>query len=291
MTKSNYSQIIAGTMTWGVWGASFSKSEITKRIHHCIENGITTFDHADIYGGYTTEKDFGDAFSESGIDRNNIEFISKCGIQLQDKSRPKNKVKHYNYSKEYIIASAEKSLQNLKTEYLDLLLLHRPSPLMEPEVIAEAFKTLRESGKVKRFGVSNFTASQIELVSKHTEVSVNQIEFSLTQHSALHNDTLNYMQNNSITAMSWSPLGSVFREDNEQSRRIHKQLGALTEKYNATEDQLLLAWILKHPLNIHPVIGTTNLKRMTNAVKATNLNLGLEDWFLILEASQGYKVA
>ena len=291
MTKSNYSQIIAGTMTWGIWGASLSKSEITKRIHHCIENGITTFDHADIYGGYTTEKDFGDAFLESGIDRNNIEFISKCGIQLQDKSRPENKAKHYNYSKEYIIASAEKSLQNLKTEYLDLLLLHRPSPLMEPEIIAEAFKTLRDSGKVKRFGVSNFTALQIELVSIHTEVSVNQIEFSLTQHSALHNDTLSYMKTNSITAMSWSPFGSVFREDNEQSRRIHKQLGALTDKYNATEDQLLLAWILKHPLNIHPLIGTTNLKRMTNAVKATNLNLDLEDWFLTLEASQGHKVA
>ncbi|AUC82855.1 aldo/keto reductase family oxidoreductase [Lacinutrix sp. Bg11-31] len=291
MTKNNYSKIIAGTMTWGIWGSSLSKSEITKRIHHCLENGITTFDHADIYGDYTTEKDFGNAFIESGINRNSIELISKCGIQLQGNSRPENKVKHYNYSKEYIIASAEKSLQNLKTEYLDLLLLHRPSPLMEPEIIAEAFKILRDSGKVKRFGVSNFTVSQIELVSKHAEVSVNQIEFSLTQHSALYNGTFNYMKTNAIAAMSWSPLGSVFRKDNEQSRRIHKQLGTLTEKYNATEDQLLLAWILKHPANIHPVIGTTNLKRMTNAVNAIDLNLDLEDWFLILEASQGHEVA
>jgi len=188
-----------------------------------------------------------------------------------------NKLKHYNYSKDYIVSSAETSLKNLKTEYLDLLLLHRPSPLMEPEIIAEAFEILRSSGKVKRFGVSNFTPSQIELVSKHAEVSANQIEFSLTQHTAMHNGTLDYMKTNNINAMSWSPLGSVFREDSEQTRRIHKQLGELLEKYNATEDQLLLAWILKHPANIHPVIGTTNLDRITNATKAVTIDLELEE--------------
>ena len=277
-------------MTWGAWGNNLNKTEMLERIHHCLENNITTFDHADIYGDYSTESDFGNAFIESGIDRNNVQFITKCGIQYLGKSRPELKVKHYNYTKDYIIASAEQSLKNLKTDYIDLFLLHRPSPLMEPEVIAEAFETLRNTGKVKHFGVSNFTASQMELVKQHAEISTNQIEFSLTQHTAMHDGTLDYMQTNNIGTMSWSPLGNVFKEDTEQTRRIHKQLGNLMDKYNATEDQLLLAWILKHPANIRPVIGTTNTNRMTNAVKATAINLDLEDWFLILVACQGHKV-
>lgn len=290
MSKKNYSKIIAGTMNWGVWGQKLPKTEILKRINHCIENKITTFDHADIYGDYSTEADFGEAFAKSNIDRNEIQLISKCGIQYLGKARPENKVKHYDYSKDYIIASAEKSLKNLKTEYLDLFLLHRPSPLMEPEIIAEAFETLRNSGKVKQFGVSNFTPSQMEMVSQYAEISVNQIEFSLTQHEAMHNGSLDYMKTNTISPMAWSPLGSVFKEDNEKNRRINKQLEVLVEKYNATKDQLLLAWILKHPANIYPVIGTTNLDRIANANKALSISLDLEDWFLILVACQGYKV-
>ncbi|WAC00898.1 aldo/keto reductase [Lacinutrix neustonica] len=286
----NYSKIIAGTMTWGVWGKKLSKTKMIKRINHCIENGITTFDHADIYGDYTTEADFGSAFDESGADRETLQFITKCGIQYLGKTRHYNKVKHYDYSKAYIIASAEASLNHLKTEYLDLLLLHRPSPLMEAEVIAEAFSQLKTQGKVRAFGVSNFSPSQMDLIRKETEVSANQIEFSLTQHSAMHDGTLDYLTTHNIPVMAWSPLGSVFREDTEQTRRIHKQLQELTHKYNATEDQLLLAWLLKHPAHIQPVIGTTNLERITNAAKATAIDLELEDWFLILVACQGHKV-
>ncbi|WP_082041735.1 aldo/keto reductase family oxidoreductase [Lacinutrix sp. Hel_I_90] len=286
----NYSKIIAGTMTWGVWGKKLSKTEMIKRINHCIENGITAFDHADIYGDYTTEAEFGSAFAESGANRSSLQFISKCGIQYLGKTRHYNKVKHYDYSKAYIIASAEASLKHLKTEYLDLLLLHRPSPLMEAEVIAEAFSQLKKQGKVRAFGVSNFTPSQMDLIRKETEVSANQIEFSLTQHTAIHDGTLDYLTTNNIQAMAWSPLGTVFKEDTEQIRRIRKQLDELTHKYNATEDQLLLAWLLKHPAAIHPVIGTTNLDRMTNAAKTVAIDLDLEDWFLILVSCQGHKV-
>jgi len=137
MIKNNYSRIIAGTMTWGIWGNKLSKTEMITRINHCLENGITTFDHADIYGDYTTESDFGNAFAESNVDRSKLQLISKCGIQYIGETRHYNKVKHYNYTKDYIISSAENSLKNLKTEYLDLLLLHRPSPLMDAEIIAE----------------------------------------------------------------------------------------------------------------------------------------------------------
>lgn len=289
MTTKLFSRIIAGTMTWGEWGKQLSKKEMINLLNHCVSKDITSFDHADIYGSYTTETAFGNAFAESNIAREKIQLISKCGIQYISENR-KNEVKHYNYSKEYIIWSAEESLKNLKTEFLDLLLLHRPSPLMQPDEVAEAITILKSQGKIKAFGVSNFLPSQVDLISKYTEVSVNQIEFSLTQHTAMHNGTLDQMQINNIIPMAWSPLGIVFKEDTEQTRRIHKQLGALIEKYNATEDQLLLAWILKHPAGIHPIIGTTNQKRIENAVQAINIELELEDWFKILVACQGHKV-
>ncbi|NOY46685.1 MAG: aldo/keto reductase [Chlorobi bacterium] len=289
MKKHDFSRVIAGTMTWGNWGKQFSKKEMINLMCFCVKSGITTFDHADIYGGYTTEAEFGNAFLESGIKRSDIQLISKCGIQYLSENRS-NKVKHYNYSKDYIIWSVEESLKNLKTDYLDLLLLHRPSPLMSPEIISEAILTLKQQGKIKDFGVSNFTSSQMELISTKTEISVNQIEFSLTQYIAMHDGTLDQMMINNITPMAWSPLGLVFKEDTEQTRRIQRLLDELMDKYNATKDQLLLSWVLKHPSNIHPVIGTTNKKRITNAVASININLELEDWFLMLTACQGHKV-
>ncbi len=286
---TNFSKIIAGTMTWGLWGKQFSKLEMETLINHCVSIGITTFDHADIYGGYTTETEFGKAFASSGIKREDIQLISKCGIQYMSDNRT-NKVKHYDYSKDYIIWSVDESLKHLKTDYLDALLLHRPSPLMQPTEVAEAVEILKKDGKVKHFGVSNFTPSQMEMIGLRVDVDINQIEFSLTEHSAMHNGTLDYMLTNGIQPMAWSPLGSVFREDTEQTRRIHKQLGGLLDKYNATEDQLLLAWILKHPANIIPVVGTTNKTRLQQAIDATKIELELEDWFLILVACQGHKV-
>ncbi|WP_353777398.1 aldo/keto reductase [Winogradskyella sp. 3972H.M.0a.05] len=289
MNSGDFSKIIAGTMTWGKWGKAMDSKSMISIMNHCLDQGITTFDHADIYGAYTTEAEFGDAFANSGINRSDIQIISKCGIQYLSDNRS-NKVKHYDYSKDYIIWSVEQSLQNLKTDYLDLLLLHRPSPLMVAEEIAEAITLLKKEGKIRGFGVSNFTPSQMEMVGLRADVDVNQIEFSLTQFSAMHDGTLDYMITNGITPMAWSPLGNVFREDTEQTRRIHRQLGELMDKYNATEDQLLLAWILKHPSGIHPVIGTTNTQRITDAVAATKIDLELEDWFLILVASQGHKV-
>ena len=276
-------------MTWGRWGKQLSKNDMNALLHHCIANDVTTFDHADIYGGYTTEAEFGNAFSISGIDRNDIQLITKCGIQYVTETR-NNQVKHYNYSKDYIIWSAEESLKNLKTDYLDLFLLHRPSPLMRPHEIAEAITMLKQQGKIKQFGVSNFTSSQVDLISNDIDISTNQIEFSLTEHSAMHNGILDQMMIKNITPMSWSPLGNVFREDNEQTRRIHKQLGLLMDKYGATEDQLLLAWIFKHPSNIHPVIGTTTKNRIVDAAMASTIDLDLEDWFLMLTTSQGHKV-
>ncbi|NAS31110.1 aldo/keto reductase [Flavobacteriaceae bacterium R38] len=285
-----YSRIIAGTMTWGSWGKQFSKEAMIRLMNHCLAHGITTFDHADIYGGYTTEEEFGNAFAASGIDRSKIELISKCGIQYICDKRP-NKVKHYDYSKEYIIWSAEESLRNLKTDYLDLLLLHRPSPLMQADEIDEAISKLKEQGKIKDFGVSNFTPSQTDLINAKTQVTVNQIEFSITAFDAMSNGSLDHMTLNDITPMAWSPLGKIFREENTQNKRVINLLIELMPKYNATADQLILAWILKHPAGIHPVIGTTTEDRIVNSIKALEIDMELEDWFLLLTTSQGHKVA
>ncbi|QHI37672.1 Oxidoreductase YdhF [Kordia antarctica] len=287
--NSNYSRIIAGTMTWGSWGKKLSTSQMIDLVQHCITSGVTTFDHADIYGGYTTEADFGKAFAQSGIDRESIQMISKCGIQLQAETR-QNTIKHYEYSSDYIISSVETSLKYLQTDYLDLLLLHRPSPLMRPNEIAKAIDQLQLQGKIKNFGVSNFTPSQLTMIGAKSVIKANQIQFSLTDFDAMHNGTLDDMITNAILPMAWQPLGTIFREKNEQTIRIHKALETLTGKYNATKDQLVLAWILKHPSGIHPVIGTTTPERITNAVKALEIELSLEDWFLLLTESQGHEV-
>lgn len=276
-------------MNWGAWGKQLSKSQMINLIHQSLEVGITTFDHADIYGDYTTEADFGAAFSESGISREKIELISKCGIQYVGKTR-KNEIKHYQYDASYIIWSAEKSIKDLNASYLDLFLLHRPSPLMHPDEIAKAVDKLMAEGKIKSFGLSNFSPSETALVASKSVVSANQIEFSITAFEAMHNGSLNDMMLHQITPMCWSPLGKIFKETTEQTQRIHLALDELTHKYNATKDQLLLAWILKHPANIHPVIGTTDSIRIKKAAASQEIALSEIDWFRLMVSSQGHKV-
>ena len=276
-------------MNWGAWGKQLSRQQMITLMQHSLESGITTFDHADIYGDYTTETQFGAAFTESGISREKIQIISKCGIQYVGKTR-NNVIKHYQYDTDYIIWSAEKSIGDLNCDYLDLLLLHRPSPIMHPDVIAKAVDQLMTEGKIKEFGVSNFSPSETALISSKSSIRANQIEFSLTAHEALHNGSLSDMMLHSIRPMCWSPLGVVFKEDTDQTRRIQLVLNELSQKYEASKDQLLLAWILKHPANIHPVIGTTEPSRILAAAQSRDIPLSGVDWFSLLVASQGHKV-
>ncbi|HLF52647.1 aldo/keto reductase [Flavobacterium sp.] len=289
MSKTTFSRIIAGTMTWGIWGKNASKNQMIDLMRCCLENNITTFDHADIYGGYTTENTFGNAFGESQIEREKIQLISKCGIQLLSENRT-NKIKHYDYSKAYIVWSVEQSLKNLQTDYLDLLLLHRPSPLMQPDEIAEAILQLKKEGKILDFGVSNFTPIQTDLIQTKTKVNYNQIQFSVADFEAMLDGSLDYMQMHDITPMAWNPLGSLFSTNSEKSLRIKKLAETLSLKYNVEADVLFLAWILKHPSGILPVCGTTDKTRIANLMKATTVEMELEDWFAFWEESQGYKV-
>lgn len=286
MTKTPFSKIIAGTMTWGVWGKNLDKKQMVELMNSCLVSGITTFDHADIYGGYTTEAAFGNAFGESQIKREEIQLISKCGIQLPTEKRSA-KIHHYDYSKSHIIWSAEQSLKNLKTDYLDLLLLHRPSPLMRVDEIAEAIEKLKTEGKILDFGVSNFTPGQTDLIQTKTKINYNQIEFSITHFEAMLDGSLDHMQLHGIKPMCWSPLGSVFKKSDEKSIRIKRLAVQLSLKYNVEIDVLFLAWILKHPSGILPVFGTADTIRIANLMKAATIEMELEDWFSFWTASAG----
>lgn len=286
MKKLQISDLVAGTMTWGQWGKKLRINDIASLQNFYVENGITTFDHADIYGGYTTEADFGKGFSASGLKRENIQLITKCGIQMAAKNRP-HVVKHYDYSAEHITKSVENSLEYLKTDYLNLLLLHRPSPLMNPEIVAETVSKLKASGKVLHFGVSNFNASQTALLNTYIPVETNQVEFSITTHDAMINGSLDFMMMHKIKPMAWSPLGNYFKKGYPAFKELMQKL---CKKYEADEDTLLIAWVLKHPAQIIPVIGTTREERILKSIEAKKIPLSAEDWFLMLQTVTGTEV-
>ena len=273
-------------MNWGSWGANYSYKEISELIKCAYENGIHSFDHADIYGGYTTEEAFGKAFKLSGIDREKVIFISKCGI-MYPCEKLKIDVKHYDYSKSHIIKSVENSLKNLNTDYLDSLLLHRPSPIMDIQEITDTINHLMDKKMVRSFGVSNFTVSQMSLIEKHLKISFNQINFSLTNYQPMFDGTLDYMQINNIKPMAYSPLGNFFSSNNKVlSEKIEK----MCSKYSCSQDQILINWILRHESKIYPVIGTTKKERIIKLSQVEDFEIELMDWFELLEASMGKRL-
>ncbi|WP_332021466.1 aldo/keto reductase [Kaistella sp.] len=284
-----FSPIIIGTMRWGIWGANHSVKNVQHLIEISLEENLFTFDHADIYGNYTTEKLFGDALSAMKINREEVQFISKCGIEMPGKNR-NYQIKSYNYSKEHIIKSVENSLENLQTDYLDLLLLHRPSPLMNPEEIAEIFDVLREQKKVRHFGVSNFSVSQFELVNDAFPIITNQMEISLNKTDAFYNGTLDQMLLKKLRPMAWSVMGNYFTQPSAQNMRIKTVLDELCIKYGAKESQILLAFLRLHPARILPIIGTSKPQTIKDLKKSMDLKLEREDWFRLLQASEGKEV-
>ena len=285
----NYSKIISGTMNWGAWGSNLSTKKVADLIVNSIEFGINTFDNADIYGGYTTEELFGNGLAESGIERERIKIISKFGIMYPSDKLP-IKVKHYDYSKGHIVKSIENSLKNLKTDYIDCVLLHRPSPLMDINEISDTINELLNSGKIKSFGVSNFSAQHIQMFDDKVKIDCNQIQCSLTHLEPIYDGTLDYMQTKKIKPMAWKPLGEFYKADNDQIDRIKEKVKKFTKKYNCSETQILLAWLIKHPSNIIPVVGTTKIDRLRESIDSIITDIELVDWFEILEASEGKRV-
>jgi predicted oxidoreductase len=294
-SKITLSPIIAGCMKWGRWGAKFSTSQYLRLIEECLANKITTFDHADIYGDYTVEEEFGNALILNPSLRQQMQLITKCGIRRFTPHRPENKINSYDTSKDYIINAAERSLRNFHTDFIDVLLIHRPDALMHPHEIAEAFLDLKQQGKVLHFGVSNFTPAQIDLINTESTVEFNQIEVSVLKLDPFHDGSLDKCLQHHIIPMAWSPLGggrfhNENIEDEERNKRIFAVAKLLAEKYNASVDQILLAFLFKHPSGIIPVLGTTKIERLKSAYDAASVSIEREEWYMLWRASKGHEV-
>jgi predicted oxidoreductase len=275
-----FSRIIAGAWRWH----TVSQEVVENLVKTSLENGITTFDHADIYGDHGNEEIFGDVIRNNSSLRAKMELVTKCGIKFPSSKRPQTWVKHYDTSKNHIMWSVENSLKMLHTDRLDLLLIHRPDPLLNPEEVADAFTSLKKEGKVLHFGVSNFTSAQFEMLQSYLSFPLvtNQIELSLTSWQAFFDGTIDVLMKHRVSPMAWSPLGGGNLMTGNNSELFNKK-----PKYNATDSQLALAWLLRHPSNIFPVIGTSNPTRLKEASESINIRMDVQDWFDMLKTVQG----
>jgi len=288
-----FSRIAIGMMRLNEW--KLNTGGLVDFLQKHVELGFTTFDHADIYGSYTVEERFGEALSQVPSLREKIEIVTKCNIKLVSENRPKHTLHAYDSSKEHIIRSVETSLKNLHTDFIDVLLIHRPDPLMNADEIAEAFIILKDSGKVDQFGVSNFMPWQFDLLQSRLSFPLvtNQVELSLLQLKALYDGSLDQCQQKRISPMAWSPFGGggLFVGNSDRERRVRDELIKVGEELGgASAEQVSLAWILKHPSKIVPVLGTGNPARIKAAKAALNLKMTRDQWFRLLEASTGHEV-
>ena len=271
-----------------------SKSEAENFVQTALDGGASFFDHADIYGGGDCEEIFSDAIHMAADIREKIIIQSKCGIVPGIM---------FDFSKEHILESVDGSLKRLKTDYLDVLLLHRPDALMEPEEVAEAFDILHSSGKVRHFGVSNQNPMQMQLLQKALKFPIvaNQLQLSITNSNMIsqgfHVNTLNdaainrdgsvldYCRLNDITIQPWSPFQYGFFEgaflDNDKFPELNAKINEIAERYNVTNTTIAISWILRHPAHMQPITGTMNAGRLKDCIKATEICLSREEWYQI----------
>ncbi|RUS25421.1 oxidoreductase [Jimgerdemannia flammicorona] len=295
------SRIIYGT--WHLTGVGNDTSlataeNVLERIRACLECGITTFDLSDLYGFYEFERLFGDALKlEPGI-RRRIQIITKTDIVKPCAVKPNVYIKHYNTDEDYILSQVNKSLENLGTDYIDILLLHRQDMLMDADEVARAFTQLYAENKVRHFGGSNFTLEHFKLLQSRLEFPLvtNQFEISIFEMSALTDDRLDFFQRKRIAPMAYSPLGSgrLFKKDTSdpQTLRLQHTLASIASRLgrDVTIDQVCYAWLLRHPARICPVIGTTSVERIRKAAASVNITLDRQQWTEIWVASAGTMV-
>ncbi|MEL6537489.1 MAG: aldo/keto reductase [Bacteroidota bacterium] len=246
-----FSRLVAGVMTWGKWGAKLDAAGMADLLEQLVDMGITTIDHADIYGDFTTEEDFGKALATVPHLKQKIQLVTKCGIQFPAPGFD-HPHKAYQYDAAYIIQQAERSLRVLGVNSLDLLLLHRPSPLMDPDEVAEAFTQLKTAGKVQAFGVSNFTPSQYSMIQSRFPLYTNQVEASLLHLQPFTDGTFDQAQQLKSHPMAWSPLGggTLFaKEVPSQHQKLKATLDQLAEEKGTSTDVIMIAWL---PANIPP---------------------------------------
>ena len=288
-----FSRIVHGY--WRLMDWNISDNELVKLIEEVYDLGITTVDHADIYGNFSCEEKFGNALKLNKGLREKLQIVTKCGIKFPSVNRPENKSHCYDTSKEHIINSAERSLKNFNTDYLDLLLIHRVDALLNPEEVAEAFTRLKNQGKVRYFGVSNFLPSQFNMLNSYLDNSLvtNQVEISPLCLDAFEDGTLDLMLEKRVKPMAWSPLagGRLFKGNDERDIRVQKVLNKIKEEVSANDiDEVAYAWLLMHPSKIMPIVGSGKLDRIKAAIRATEIKLTRDQWFEIYVASRGVDI-
>jgi len=284
------SRIVHGQMRMGDW--KMSSRELSAFMDKLVELGVTSFDHADIYGNYSCEAMLGEVLTLNKGLRNKIEIITKCGIKLVSDKFPERKIKYYDYSYEHIISSVNTSLKNLCTDHIDLLLFHRPAPFFDPAVVAQAISILKKEGKILHFGVSNFTPGQFEMLSKFTEEKLvtNQVEISPYCLEHFENGNIDFFLKENIKPMAWSPLaaGKLLNPHDDKGPRIMRAITQVAEELNfAPLDKVIYAWLLKHPVTIMPVVGTGKIERIKYAVDAIEFDMTLDQWYKIYIAVLG----
>jgi predicted oxidoreductase len=283
------SPVVAGLWRLASW--SLDVPARVRWIEQALELGITTFDHADIYGDYRAEALFGEALEAAPGLRSRLQLVTKCGIRLRSAERP-YRLSHYDSSPGYVRAQVEQSLRNLRAERLDLVLVHRPDYLMDAAALAEAFRALTREGKVAHWGVSNFSASQFALLQQHHPLLTNQLELSPLALAALDDGTLDQAQQLGLRPMIWSPLGGgrLFHPEDPQALRVREAMLPIAERLGVSIATLAYAWILRHPSRPSPISGTGRIDGLREAVAALDLRLEAEDWYAIWTASKGHPV-
>lgn len=290
--------VVAGCWRMAGWG--WDAARRLDWISACLDRGVTAFDHADLYGDYGVEALFGEALARAPGLRERLTLVGKCGIRLVSPARPDHRVKHYDSSAAHIRASVQASLAALRTDRLDLLLLHRPDPLMQPDEVAEAFVRLAREGDVRAFGVSNFSPSQFELLDAAcapagVPLATNQVELHPLHRAPLHDGTLDQALRLGRRPMVWSPLaGGRLLEPATDPRsaqaRVQWVLGEIAARLGLARTTVALAWCLRHPSRPSIVIGSRRVQALDEAVAAVGVTLSREDWTALWEAGAGHPV-
>jgi predicted oxidoreductase len=284
------SSVVAGAWRMASWGMDVAAR--VRWIEACAALGVTSFDHADIYGDYQVEALFGEALAAAPGLRDRLQLVTKCGIKLVSARRPGHAIKSYDASPAHVVASVEASLRALRTDRVELLLLHRPDPLMDPDALAETCARLREAGKVLHVGVSNHAPSQLALLHRRHPVATNQVELSPLARGVLHDGTLDQCLDLELRPMIWSPLagGRLFTSDDAPARRVRAALDVLAARHGVSPATVAYAWVLRHPSRPVPITGSRRIEAVAEAVAALALRLTAEEWYGVLEAGAGHEV-
>jgi predicted oxidoreductase len=289
------SRIVLGMWRLAEWGLTVDA--LRGLIEHAIELGVTSFDHADLYGDYGCESLFGAVIKSSPSLRDRLELVTKCGIRIVSPRRPAHGRKSYDTSRAHIIASVENSLRALATDRIDLFLIHRPSPLMQGAEMAEAFSALHAAGKVDRFGVSNFTPAQFSMVDAAAcaaglPLVTNQVEFSPLHLAPMFDGTFDHAQELGCAPMLWSPLGGgrLFDANDAAAARVRAELARIGRDRDCGAVTIAVAWLLRLPCRPHPILGSHRPGTLDDALRAQTIALTDEDWFAVLAAAQGHDV-